>query len=249
MKLIDIMEMKYDFPTTNKKITGLITNQSKLEYLGSGVQSIAFEHRKHPNSVIKLIQLEQGDIAKHFVRLCLNHQDNPFFPKIYKVKVYDKSDIKYKKISDFRIMIKQFYPDADIEFAVPDKLDISDSVMVLVMEKLHKMVDNDHLYTIANQLQQIGLIDDELFDTDLMTDDEEVIKKLTKLVKYAIRKLENSAIRSQLIRTSNNQKFVEALRLLSPILKNNIADFHAGNIMIRYTSVGPQLVFLDPVVS
>jgi hypothetical protein len=54
--------------------------------------------------------------------------------------------------------------------------------------------------------------------------------------------------RQEMIANSKDPKFVEALKLLDPLLTKFGVDLHNKNIMLRLTGAGPQLVLLDPLV-
>lgn len=61
----------------------------KLQRLGSGVQTVAYE-RKHANSVIRHTKVidPKTDLHLKFIKIALQHQDNPFFPRIFHAKLY-----------------------------------------------------------------------------------------------------------------------------------------------------------------
>lgn len=92
----------------------------KYKELGSGVSSVNFSHKDNPDIVIKSIQINHGHYADsseyQFLRACLNHQDNPWFPKIYNAKLYKSSNkiiVKMEKLEkltkeDYRKLIKIF---------------------------------------------------------------------------------------------------------------------------------------------
>lgn len=59
--------------------------------IGSGWASQAHVNQKRPNEVIKhTYLLHQGEqtCTYQFLRICLNHQDNPYFPKVKKATGY-----------------------------------------------------------------------------------------------------------------------------------------------------------------
>lgn len=94
----------------------------KYKEIGSGVSSVNFSHKDNPNIVIKSIQLngDYSDSSEYqFLRVCLNHQDNPWFPKIYNAKLYKPSNkiiVKMEKLEkitkeDYKKLIKIFNVD------------------------------------------------------------------------------------------------------------------------------------------
>lgn len=52
----------------------------------------------------------------------------------------------------------------------------------------------------------------------------------------------------EVIQSTKNPKFAEALRILSPFMVKFGSDLHRNNIMVRLTGAGPQLVITDPVI-
>lgn len=69
---------------------------AKLEPLGiGGATSVAHKH-KPSGDVVKYTELGREGISHtnyQFLRLILKHQDNPYFPKVYKVKTYPKRGV------------------------------------------------------------------------------------------------------------------------------------------------------------
>lgn len=67
---------------------------NKWNDIGVGQQSKVFAYDKHPGKVVKITMALNGkeDPAYQFLRVCLSHQNNPFFPKIYNVKQYPSGD-------------------------------------------------------------------------------------------------------------------------------------------------------------
>lgn len=66
-------------------------NQDKLLSMGKpGLQSKAMYHSPS-RSVVKHtnMHMQQEDPSYQFLRLALQHQDNPYFPKVHKIKGYD----------------------------------------------------------------------------------------------------------------------------------------------------------------
>lgn len=65
----------------------------KLVHHGEGIMSDIFRHPKKPNSVIKVARLTRSPETSgtyQFIKIALKNQDNPFFPRIYNVKLYHK---------------------------------------------------------------------------------------------------------------------------------------------------------------
>ena len=171
--------------------------------LGAGVQGVAFDTNK-PNTIRKVYGLDSlNDPYYQFIKMIEQHQDNPFFPRIYRHHVYKNKPLKQSHISDYFM------------------------TGVVMMEKLYPLyrgpLDND---TIAAIFENLGLkfnTPDDLYPM-----------------------FENRTAIQQVINTTTNDTFADALRILIASGRKSY-DLHAGNWMVRLTSVGPQIVILDPV--
>lgn len=236
MKLNEVLSQ------TNKPISGYLGQNPMLKFLGAGIQAMAFEHNKHPNTVIKVIHLGHDDIVVQFIKLCLAHQKNPFFPRIYKAKMYNVS-AKGQRVDvlKFEKMIKDLYPDEDIEYLKPTVE--ADKIMMVVMEKLHPLLGDISFEAVASSLQRLGILDS---DKDVMN---MYPKDTVMLIRRALMNMNTDRFRAELIQKTKNNKFKEALQLLDPIFNQGAADIHSGNLMVRYTSTGPQIVLSDPVTT
>ncbi len=108
--------------------------------------------------------------------------------------------------------------------------------LIIVMEKLHP-VDSEKLQDATiESLWRLGI------NTDSWSDDELYDAVLN--VKMAFN---NSDRRKKLAAETNNPQFKEALELLEPYFEAFGTDMHIGNIMIRLTGSGPQIVLIDPL--
>lgn len=167
--------------------------------VGSGLQdSRIYLDKQHPSRVVKVVDImDTSDSYLVYIRMVEAHQNNPFFPRIYGYKVYDR-DTHYK--------------------------------LVVFMEKLVPLnkLDED---VAAQILSSIGIEYVGSFTYD------HSLAKIMKDPKY----------REQLKQSTRYPKFKEALRLLEPLFKKYIGDLHIENLMVRLTSVGPQIVITDPL--
>ncbi len=208
MKLKELLEKSdVDIKTISGRSSANFIKNINVQTMGSGIQGTAYKHPNIPNTVIKTAEIynPNNDGYMSFVKLALKHQDNPFFPKIYKAVL---RELNIKLSSPYQAKYE----------------------LVVQMERLHKL-DSDELVDITPQLfQQLGLeIDPDTFD-------------LGDLFGY----LDSRAIRQDLVNSTNNPKFRQAMKLLEVFMQKWQQDLHAGNWMIRLTSVGPQLVIIDP---
>lgn len=177
-----------------------------LKDIGGGVQGTAYKLPHIPGTIIKTAKVKNPETDGYvtFVKLVLDHQDNPFFPKIYNAVIRKLSVTE--KGNPFELIIQ--------------------------MERLHKLSSTE-LYEIAPQLfKRLGI--------DIPRDD---LGNIRALFDYPEQRMEMAA-------KTKNPQFAEALNVLEPLFnKFSTQDLHSGNWMIRLTSVGPQLVIIDPFFS
>ena len=192
------------------------------DIIGVGIQAIAYTHDKHPDSVIKTTSITgENDPAYQSLRLFYNHQDNPFFPKIYTYKVYptrtlSKEEIKFLK-SSHKLTLH----------GVPRQKEFT---LVVVMERLKPIL------SITDE--EILKLFDELGVIKYKGDIDEFIR-----YKRIIRNRFENPYEREMLRLSPNKQFAQAIRLLEPLFRHHDADMHFGNLMLR----GKQLVIMDPI--
>jgi hypothetical protein len=70
------------------------------EKLGVGAQGRAHAHPKQQHVVVKTADVYEPDTDPYvnFVKIAMEHQDNPFFPKIYKAKLVRVGDHMYQLV-------------------------------------------------------------------------------------------------------------------------------------------------------
>ena len=179
------------------------TRHKSPNQLGAGVQGIAFNTNK-PNTIRKVYGLDDfNDPYYQFIKMIEQHQDNPFFPRIYRHHVYKNKPLNQSRISDYFM------------------------TGVVMMEKLQPLfggrIDQD---VVRALFANLGVSIREVDDLQWIFEDRAQIQKV--------------------INTTTNDTFAEALRILISSGRKTY-DLHAGNWMVRLTSIGPQLVILDPV--
>lgn len=201
----------------------------KTSILGIGAQAIAYLHEKYPNKIIKTIQISGSDDPQYqFIRLCYNNQNNPYFPKIYAVKLF-----KSKKVSN-----KKRWEQFDDE--IPPS--IKKQVMVVVMERLHPLT------SISKQdLEQKGLLPEindiaKKWQVDMIKSgkipEKDIVSRMFRMA------FENQTYRKRILSLITDRNLKNAIRLMEPLFKHYHPDVHTGNIMIRSPN---QWVFIDPV--
>lgn len=206
MKIHDLLEKEISRISTNQRP---LRKSTKHKILGRGVQGMAQQHARDPNKVIKTSEIyhenPERDEYVQFIKMILDHQNNPFFPRIYSAKlVYNNRTDTYE--------------------------------LVVTMEKLVSL-RNEKIKDVAEHLvAQLG-IDVERADT--LERDKEDFRWLFDWFK-------NPENRKKIAQKSKNPKFNEAMKLLEPYIEKYGQDLHGGNIMVRLTGHGPQLVIIDP---
>jgi len=120
--------------------------------LGSGTFAIAYEPKKQiGNKVVKVLEIyDETDPSYQFLRLCKNHQNNPFFPRIYNVKQYKNKGGVYNIVITMEKLfhIDETNPQLIAQlFGIP--LDIG-----LTAQNIHtRFYDNKHRVVIAQSTQ------------------------------------------------------------------------------------------------
>ncbi len=180
-----------------------LRDQKSKKVLGAGVQGAALLTNK-PNTIRKVYGMDDfNDPYYQFIKMIEQHQDNPFFPRIYRHSIYKNKEFRLSGIHSYFM------------------------TGVVLMEKLQPLyggrIDND---TIVAMFENLGLKIDTPDDLYSMFEDRKTIQKV--------------------IEKTTNDTFADALRMLLSSGRRSY-DLHSGNWMIRLTSVGPQIVILDPV--
>lgn len=65
-----------------------------LEYLGSGIATTVYQKKSKPHEVKKItyrVRNIEGNYLIEYLKACIKHQDNPFLPRIYEVKVFKRN--------------------------------------------------------------------------------------------------------------------------------------------------------------
>jgi hypothetical protein len=180
----------------------VLRDQKSPKWIGAGVQGVALSTNK-TNTVRKVYGLDSFDDPYYrYIKMIEQHQDNPFFPRIYRHSVYKNKAFAPNRLSDYFM------------------------TGVVMMEKLQPLAG--------------GRIDKEVVHALFMN----LGVDLTKHDLYGT--FMNRTNIQKIIDTTTNEQFADALRLLLSSGRHAF-DLHAGNWMVRLTSVGPQLVILDPV--
>ncbi len=234
MKLLELFDtnvktVKQRSRLNTKPETGSIKQSKNWQERGYGSRAIVGSQTKDPHTVVKIgNNSDRG--YRNFVEMIAQNdraQSNPFFPRIYSAK----------HIED---------PNSGREFTASYR-----------MEKLQpfSILDSDQIKQMGDQLFKVwSSEDDETIDKtpeerssfrEMIRNDpdwkrETLIKDFTRTLSNAIR-FSSTNIADPLLK--------QALMLIrTAVPRYGGVDIHSGNIMIRPTPHGPQLVITDPLV-
>lgn len=232
MKIENLLEKKFDMPISQKKTSGILNNKN-IPHLGTGVQAIAYYHQKFPGKVVKMVSIEgETDPSYQFLRLCVNHPENPYFPKIYAYKQYNTSGEKDNH--DTYTERGQKYEEIDPEDSPPEW---NTHQMLVVMERLYDLESNQRM--AIEMLQSIGVLPKDLTTLDFSLSNTPL--------SYTRLPFKTPEARQKLFRETTDNNLKQALRLLEPLFNKFYPDLRKTNIMFRKGQNGTHLVFIDPI--
>jgi hypothetical protein len=208
MKLFEIIGGEALRKSDSVKVRNGYTDTDSLKRLGAGLQAVVVDRIKKPGVVTKVFGFNtEEDGYLQFLRFIQKHQNNPFLPRIYKIRLYRKEfDIYINRIDS-----------------------VYDNTGVVDMEKLLPLNSPKIKDAISHQLQALGM--SEQFAKSLAT---------SQLINY----YHDAIVNKKIERNAQFEEVVNFLRTYGTIAD---LDLHSGNIMARLTSVGPQLVLIDPI--
>jgi hypothetical protein len=116
VKISDIIQETLTKPSPNitqsSKVVGSEVKFPNMSILGRpGVQATAYRvgNQAGRDEVVKVVNISgTADPVYQFLRLILNHQDNPHFPKIHSIKKYNK--YSNSKIGQLIITMERLLP-------------------------------------------------------------------------------------------------------------------------------------------
>ena len=213
-------EKKIELPKSKTPITGIFNNPN-MDVIGTGVQSTVYSMKSHPNSVLKVVNvMGDNDPTIQFLRVCTNHQDNPYFPKIFSYKLYDAKDLSQDDIDYLR---------NNLEF----KQYRSKTILLISMEKLDRIFDFN-AERIVRMLQIL-----KLTATDYVNYSEPLLIMQDWF--------KDPKMRKKMMNNTPDPKLKDALRILEPLFNRFKADVHGNNVMIRTDGKRIHLVLSDPI--
>lgn len=231
MKIEEILsELKLKPRISNKSTSGVLKSP-KLQFIASGCQAIAYYHKTHPNTVVKVAAVSgEGDPIWQFLRICINHPKNPYFPKIFNYKIFNLSTITDEE---------EEYLENDPAFEYLPIHDNRKMQILMVTERLDEITEAD----FEQSLSKLGL--DKLLSHAKRQWQPAYSYPLTTEITWSML-MDKAHGRKYLRSESADKYFSDAVRLLSPLISSGrmYADVHLGNMMLRKDG---HLVFNDPL--
>lgn len=190
--------------------------------LGQGLQGFVVVNKTKPNSVVKVFGYnnEQENEYIRFLRYLQQSHSNPYLPRIYRVKLFNKPMIldgtEMSKIKDFNGKTK---------IACPLCVEKYQHIGVVELEKLVPITNPKLRRVMFEKLQSMI--------------NQPEIKTINDALIYLIDDLDNNGGRSM------DPLLQDAYNLIQRF--TTIPDLHIENVMVRLTNIGPQLVLVDPI--
>ena len=231
--------MKAHIPYSTKAISGVLQHKN-LTYVANARQSIVY---KHNDIIVKAVSnFGETDPTYQFLRICMNHPTNPFFPTIYKAKQYPAKTVSAKELA----YIATHATEMD---GKPPRT--RDYVLIITTEYLVGLDLSDQL---SGYLIQIGIYGIILRFRETSEKFRAVYAPLgpahwhsLDAIGFAVYEaFQDANARLEMRLATTNKDFANALRLLEPLFSNanSRPDVHfGGNILFR----GMQFVINDPI--
>lgn len=210
-----INELKLDVPVSTKTISPNIRSK-EYAILGVGYQAVAYYNKRFPDKVIRASYIHgKGDAHYQLLRVFVNHQNNPYFPKIYSYKIYNAKEF-FSDDEDKNNYIKK-------RTALHPMHGNKKYVLLIVMEKLAEVpYDNTVRTAILNKF----LID---------------MREYTSTYLGFEYRFSRSDARKELRNETDDQNLAQAMRIMEPLFNRYGIDIGFNNIMLRRG----QIVFTD----
>ena len=200
-------ELKLNMRPMKKDPRGFGPRIKTATTIGSGIQTLVYAQKKIPNAVMKVIVVDHDQAsAVQFLRICSNHPENPFFPKIYAYKMVKAKDLSEEDL--------EYLEDTG---AILFSEDGGGQYLIVICEKLNPYFTLP-VSTKSYMISQLGILDllnetMSMYDIFLTTKGRETVRQ-----------------------TTTNPQFRNALRLLEPLFRIYQPDMHDGNFMVRGTN-------------
>lgn len=193
-----------------------------------GNNSKVYQDLKYPTRVVKVVPIrDTSDTYYKFIRMIELHQNNPFFPKIFGVKIYETSE-HGSQYNTLVVIMEKLIPIDKIPEHIARKM----------LSTLGIDYDKEYLDFTTSEVTKEKPSHDRYKEFNKLTDNDPALN--SRIFKH-----QNE--RENLRKNTQFPAFKQALRLLEPMFKRFGSDMHIGNLMIRKTNNGLQLVLVDPV--
>lgn len=231
MKIEELInEIKFK-PRISDKSTSGVLQSPKLQFIAAGCQAIAYYHKTHPNTVVKVAAISgEDDPLWQFLRVCINHPKNPYFPKVFNHKIFNLKNITPEE---------EEYLETHPEFEYLPIHDKRKMQILLVTERLHETSPEQ----FEEVLKQLGL-------HEYITRYQKGMQlnsryNVTTEIAWA-KLMDTPTFRRDIRNLSTDKHFKDAMRILEPLFAHQgfYADVHLANMMSRSNG---HLVFNDPL--
>lgn len=206
---------------------GNVADHPDVEKLGTGAFASAYRHKDNPYDVVKGTKARNiPDGFKAFfdaISKDENAQSNPYFPR-------------FRSMNTFQGDEKQTY------IARMEPLEKYQNLSEKEREMLVNKIFNEHGMDVINHYWEEETRDRQ---NPRGRDQHFAGEKFAWAIRAA---LENDTWGDELRWTIEDKKFLQAIEFLQETAEKTKydLDMHFNNLMVRRTSIGPQLVFNDP---
>jgi len=208
------------------EVVDLVPKQTRTRFklmgkeLGQGVEASVAQHAKKEDVVNRTMEVNDNRYLS-FLRVVLEHQNNPFFPRIYHVRQY-----RYDNRLMLFIQMERLEP-INLNASVLKQIGIDLSPEYIEKEAL-KSLQKQHFRSFYHDAYEKFAAERDIVYRDVHN--------------FFDSKRSRQALKAQ----SENPHFHEALDLLEPFFKHFAQDLHGGNWMVRPKT--GQIVVIDPFV-
>lgn len=197
-----------------------------VKVLGNGMYAAAIEHENHPGEVTKVSSqiddLNRDGYFRYVSNIVKNDriQSNPYFPKIYKIKIYKTEPTNTANSAYFYTMqMEKLYSVKELS---EDEVEMLMDKMFHITHSYKTGQENDHTPNVRDMIATIDYAISSGF-------------KKVKSVNHST--------------NLKDPHLKQAILIIKKLVRNSglTNDIHGGNLMFRRTSVGVQLVITDPL--
>lgn len=235
MKIKEIIGEAKLTPRISNKSTSGVLQSPNLKFIAAGTQAIAYYHKTHPNTVVKVAAVSgEDDPIWQFLRLCINNQKNPYFPKIFNYKIFNLKSLTAEE--------EDYLEDNPAFEYLP--IYNNRKMQILMVTELLQEMESDQF---ASVLKQIGVLDYINSMKSYVQRERRVRYDITTEFTW-VSLMDKPEERRMIREHATDKNFKDAMRLLEPLFshKRFYADVHLGNMMLRQDG---HLVFNDPLAN